>query len=70
MKHRCIDCGYCNKETMRCISNSKDCMSNYKLDEDDLFTYERCDFYKKLEIDSDTNKRFYCSRTRQVPRVV
>lgn len=44
-KHRCCDCKYCDMEKMMCFPQSEDCESSYKLDESDLTTEERCDFF-------------------------
>ena len=43
---KCIDCACCNVKEMKCYPNSVDCHSVYDLDEKDLHTPARCDFFK------------------------
>ena len=47
IKHKCRTCIHCDVNNLICRPNSKDCRSEYKLDIDDLDTYEPCDFYEK-----------------------
>ena len=42
---KCIDCGCCNVEKMKCYPNDKDCEEEYDLTEEDLVTPARCDFF-------------------------
>ena len=45
-KHeKCIDCACCDVEKMKCFPNDIDCHSEYDLDEEDLITPKRCDFF-------------------------
>lgn len=44
---KCIDCGCCDAEKMKCYPNSIDCHSEYDLDDADLVTPKRCDFFIK-----------------------
>ena len=43
---KCIDCACYDKEKMKCYPNDIDCHSEYDLDESDLVTPKRCDFFK------------------------
>ena len=45
MKHKCKDCDCCDVINLLCHPNDKDCHKEYKLDEKDLYTEERCDFF-------------------------
>ncbi len=47
IKHKCRTCIHCDIDNLICRPNSKDCLSEYALDIDDLDTYEPCDFYEK-----------------------
>lgn len=49
MKHKCIDCIHCDAENLLCHPESKDCHEEYQLDETDLYTEARCDFFKRKE---------------------
>lgn len=49
MKHKCKDCDCCDIENLICRPNSKDCHKEYKLDEKDLYTEARCDFFKRKD---------------------
>ena len=49
MMAKCIDCVHCNKENLLCHPKSQDCRAEYKLDESDLRTDERCDFFYKRD---------------------
>ena len=42
---RCIDCACCDVEKMMCHPNSMDCQKEYELDNNDLYTIARCDFF-------------------------
>lgn len=44
---KCIDCACCDEKKMKCYPNSIDCHSEYDLDEADLVTPKRCDFFIK-----------------------
>lgn len=46
---KCIDCACCDVEKMKCYPNDSDCKSEYDLDESNLVTTPRCDFFKKKE---------------------
>lgn len=45
-KHKCLDCKHCDIEHMKCFPNSKDCRSEYNLNENDLKTENYCDFFE------------------------
>ena len=50
MKHhytpeKCIDCVCCDVEKLKCYPNDVDCNEEYDLDESDLTTTCRCDFF-------------------------
>ena len=45
MKHKCIDCDHCDAENLMCYPEDKDCHDVYRLDESDLYTEARCDFF-------------------------
>lgn len=47
MEHKCIECDHCDAENLMCYPKSEDCMSEYKLEEKDLYTPARCDFFHK-----------------------
>ena len=47
IKYKCRMCIHCDVNNLICRPNSKDCRSEYKLDINDLDTYEPCDFYEK-----------------------
>ena len=49
MKHKCKDCACCDATNLMCYPNSKDCHKEYKLDEKDLYTEEKCDFFRKRD---------------------
>lgn len=42
---KCIDCAHCDAEKLLCHPESRDCLSEYKLDENDLYTENWCDFF-------------------------
>lgn len=44
---KCIDCAHCDEENMLCHPESVDCYEVYQLDETDLCTEARCDFFKE-----------------------
>lgn len=46
--HLCIDCACCDKDNLKCYPNDPDCMSEYDLDENDLYTEKPCDLFKPL----------------------
>lgn len=44
----CAFCAWCaDRETMKCYPGSKDCKSEYDLEESDFHKECNCDFYKK-----------------------
>jgi len=45
--HGCASCLHANKEKMKCYPESKDCKSEYDLEEIDFNEECNCDFYKK-----------------------
>ncbi len=47
-KYRCIECKHCNVDEKKCYPQSRDCLSEYALTDNDIYDYstERCDFYK------------------------
>lgn len=46
--HKCEDCRFCDAENLTCYPESDDCLSSYELDEKDLVTPGRCDFFKPI----------------------
>lgn len=42
---KCIDCACCSVEEMKCYPNDSDCHKVYDLDEEDLTTPAKCDFF-------------------------
>lgn len=50
MSCKCIDCTNYYPLEMKCRPNSRDCESEYNLDEEDLHTPRRCDFYEKKKV--------------------
>lgn len=54
IKHKCIECKHCDIENMVCRPNSKDCLSEYIIEEEDLDNEDLCDFYEKA--DNEANK--------------
>lgn len=44
---KCIDCIHCDIENLLCHPESKDCMPEYELKPIDLYTNDRCDFFKR-----------------------
>lgn len=53
MNCSCNDCKYADKEKMKCKPNSKDCRSEYDLEESDFIELKRCDFYARKEQKND-----------------
>lgn len=49
MDSTCNDCKYADKEKMKCKPNSKDCKSEYDLEESDFIELKYCDFYERKE---------------------
>lgn len=47
-KCSCNDCKYADKEKMKCYPHSKDCRSEYDLEESDFIELKRCDFYEPV----------------------
>lgn len=45
----CNDCKYADKEEMKCRPQSKDCRSEYDLEELDFVKLRCCDFYRRKE---------------------
>lgn len=46
-KAKCIECSHCNAVLLLCHPQSEDCLPEYKLDENDLYTAARCDFFEE-----------------------
>ena len=44
-KAKCIECLCCDPEHLMCYPNDPDCHKEYKLDPEDLYTPEHCDFF-------------------------
>ena len=59
MKRRgkCIDCACCDVENLKCYPNDRDCMPEYDLNEEDLTSVARCDFFKPKEKANETLDR-------------
>ena len=63
---KCMNCTHCDISMLMCRPESKDCAEEYALDEEDLTTDDRCDFYRSrpnYRIGSDDNgpKLFMCN---------
>lgn len=45
---RCFDCKCCCVEKKKCYPKSKDCKSEYSLNDEDIYTMRKydCDFYE------------------------
>ena len=54
VKHKCRTCKHCDIENLVCRPNSKDCLPEYIIEEEDLDNEDVCDFYEKAE--KDVNK--------------
>lgn len=48
-KCKCIDCAHCDEEKLLCHPESEDCREEYQLNENDLYTEDWCDFFKRKE---------------------
>lgn len=47
---RCPSCNYCvhaDRDKMKCFPKSKDCKSEYDLEESDFYEERNCDFFKR-----------------------
>ena len=52
---KCIECGNCNRDDMKCRLKSVDCAKEYDLTEEDLYSDKDCDFARS----KDDNSYYY-----------
>ena len=48
-KAKCSECACCDSKKLLCHPNDNDCEEEYKLNQEDLYSPKRCDFFKGKE---------------------
>ena len=47
--HKCIECKHCDEKQKKCYPESRDCLPEYNLTDEDMYEYsdKRCDFFER-----------------------